>query len=72
METPTPANVTQAVGKALNWKLLLTVLIIAILVTWIMSKIMKQTVVLLDENGEEVAQGEVRRTPAWKFQKNAA
>ncbi len=67
-----PEGISGAASKALNWKLLLTVLIITIIVVWIMGKISRQEVVLYDDNGNITGQGEVKRIPAWKFQKTAA
>ena len=59
MEIPTTA--TTAVKTAFNWKLIVTILILVIVVSWILSKIAKQTVVIKDENGNVIGNGEIVR-----------
>lgn len=62
MNTPTNvvSEATSAVGKALNWKNLLFLVILTVIVTLITSYILKQEVVLYDNNGNAFGKGEIK------------
>lgn len=64
MTTPIP-EATKAVGKAFNWKLLLFQVVLTILVTIIVSRIMRQTVTMYDSTGKVTGVGEIK--PELKF-----
>lgn len=67
MTAPTTTTVQQAgatVSKVFNWKVILFNVIMVIIVTLIVSKMMKNTVTLYDMNGNPIGTGEV--TPQLK------
>ncbi len=67
MEIPgTPA----IVKSAFNWKVLLIILIIAILVSWAMSKIMKTELVITDTNGTVTGKATQAKTFNYQIQKS--
>lgn len=60
-----PNIVTEAAGtvtKAFNWKSILFLVVMTIIVTLIMSYILKQEVVLYDNNGNVTGKGEIKPT----------
>jgi hypothetical protein len=62
MSTEPVATVAKAVEKGLNWKNLVTILIIVAVVIIIVSLVAKQKVLLYDENGKQTHEGEVKFT----------
>jgi hypothetical protein len=63
MSTDAPATtVVKAVEKGLNWKNLVTILIIVAVVIVVISLVAKQKVMLYDENGKQTHEGEVKFT----------
>lgn len=56
---------TNTIGKAFDWKKILFLVIMTIIVTLIMSYVMKQEVVLYDSNGNITSKGEIK--PIVKF-----
>lgn len=67
MTTPTNivSEATTTVGKAFNWKNLLFLVVLTVIVTIIVSYILKQEVVLYDANGQVTGKGEIK--PSLKF-----
>lgn len=70
----TPANIvteaTTTVGKAFNWKNLLFLVVLTVVVTLIVSYIMKQEVVLYDNTGNTIGKGEIKPTVKFSIKKN--
>lgn len=62
MSTEPIATVAKAVEKGLNWKNLVTILIIVAVVIVIVSLVAKQKVLLYDETGKQTHEGEVKFT----------
>lgn len=60
-EIQIPDSATKAVSNAFNWKLLLMVVIIAIIVSWIINKLYKPSFIIKDANGNVTGTGEITR-----------
>lgn len=60
--TPTTVvtEATTTVGRALNWKNVLFLLILTVVITLIMSYVLKQEVVLYDAQGNVIQKGEIK------------
>lgn len=57
-----PTTATGAVKTALDWKLLLVVFIIAVIVAYLMSKVFKNEIVIKDSQGNITGKGEIQQT----------
>jgi uncharacterized membrane protein YraQ (UPF0718 family) len=69
----TPAIVsetTAAAGKAFNWKTVLFVLVLTVIVMLLMGYIMRQTVTLKDSDGNVVSTGEIKNSLKLKLSQN--
>lgn len=67
MTAPILESTAKGVGNALSLKNLLVVTIVTIVVTLIVSKALKNTVVLTDANGNTIAQGNIKTKLAVGF-----
>jgi hypothetical protein len=65
MQNPTVSAVTETTGKAFNWKTLLFLTISTILVTLIVSYVIRNEVVIYDTAGNVTQKGEMK--PSLKF-----
>ncbi len=72
MQAPTImiSEATTTVGKAFNWKNLLFLVVLTVVVTLIVSYIMKQEVVLYDNAGNVTGKGEIKPKIKFSVKKN--
>jgi hypothetical protein len=69
MQTPSVSTVTSTAGKAFNWKTLLFNVILTILVTIIVSRVLRQSIVLYDKTGNVTGEGEIKPQLKWSLSK---
>lgn len=72
MTTPqVVTETTQAVGKALSIKNIITMLVIVVIVSLLVSYVMRNEVKMYDQDGNQTGIGEIKPRFKWGFSKTA-